>query len=84
MATMNISLPDELKAYVEARVKSGEYANASDFVRDLIRHDRSRDDYDAWLRDEIESGIASGTSDRSVHEVLAEARQASYDAGHDD
>lgn len=37
MATMNISLPDEMKAFVEAQVQTGRYANASDYVRDLIR-----------------------------------------------
>ena len=40
MATLNISLPDELRAYIEARVNTGEYQSASDYLRDLIRHDR--------------------------------------------
>jgi len=40
MATLNISMPDELRAFIEARVKTGEYQSASDYLRDLIRHDR--------------------------------------------
>ena len=40
MATLNISMPDELRAYIEARVNTGEYQSASDYLRDLIRHDR--------------------------------------------
>lgn len=39
MATMNVSLPDQMKNWVEECVKSGRYANASDYVRDLIRRD---------------------------------------------
>ncbi len=39
MATMNISLPEQMKAWVEECVHSGRYANSSDYVRDLIRRD---------------------------------------------
>ena len=39
MATMNISLPDQMKAWVEEQAKSGRYANASGVVRDLIRQE---------------------------------------------
>ena len=39
MATMNISLPDQMKSWVEECVQSGRYANSSDYVRDLIRKD---------------------------------------------
>ncbi len=40
MASMNISLPDQMKEWVN--VRTGRYANASDYVRDLIRHDHMR------------------------------------------
>ena len=42
MATMNISLPDQMKEWVEAQSGSGRYSNASDYVRDLIRRDQER------------------------------------------
>ncbi len=42
MATMNISLPDEMKTWVEENVQTGRYSNASDYVRDLIRDDHRR------------------------------------------
>ena len=41
MATMNVSLPDPMREWVDAQVKGGEYANASDYIRDLIRQGRS-------------------------------------------
>ena len=34
MARMNISLPDPMREWVEGQVKGGEYANASDYIRD--------------------------------------------------
>lgn len=42
MATMNISLPDEMKEWVENKSGDGKYANVSDYVRDLIRRDIKR------------------------------------------
>ena len=44
MATMNISLPDPMKQWVEAQTETGRYSNASDYVRDLIRRDQVRKD----------------------------------------
>ena len=42
MATMNVSLPDAMKAWVEEQAISGRYANTSDYVRDLIRRDQDK------------------------------------------
>jgi antitoxin ParD1/3/4 len=42
MATLNVSLPDNLKTYVTQRVHNGEYSNASDYIRTLIRKDREQ------------------------------------------
>ena len=39
---MNISLPDQMKAWVESRSADGRYSNSSDYVRDLIRRDMER------------------------------------------
>jgi antitoxin ParD1/3/4 len=40
MATLNISLPDPMCEWIDAQVRGGEYANASDYIRGLIRHDQ--------------------------------------------
>lgn len=42
MTTMNISLPDEMKAFVEARLMADGYASASEYLRSLIRDDQKR------------------------------------------
>jgi antitoxin ParD1/3/4 len=60
MGTMNISLPDPMKSWVEDQAKSGRYANSSDYVRDLIRRDRMRHDAIAEIQAAVDAGIASG------------------------
>jgi antitoxin ParD1/3/4 len=42
MSTMNVSLPDELKSYVDEQVGDGGYGSTSEYVRDLIRRDKDR------------------------------------------
>ena len=66
---MNISLPDKMKEWVEAQVKTGRYANASDYVRDLIRDHERHEVALAELRAEIEEGLASGISDRTPEDI---------------
>ncbi|MCO8171797.1 type II toxin-antitoxin system ParD family antitoxin [Pseudomonas sp. 21LCFQ02] len=42
MSTMNISLPDALKAYVDEQVIQRGYSTSSEYVRELIRSDQAR------------------------------------------
>ena len=42
MTTMNISLPDEMKAFIEAQMSKEGYASASEFLRTLIREEQRR------------------------------------------
>lgn len=74
MATMNVSLPDPMKEWVEAQARTGRYSNASDYVRDLIRRDQERSGKIAAMQRFVDEGLASGTSDRSMDEILADAR----------
>ncbi len=59
MATMNVSLPDEMKDWAEAQTAGGTYANVSDYVRDLIRRDMRRTEGIARLQAEIDKGRTS-------------------------
>lgn len=61
MATMNVSLPEAMKAWVERQAEGGHYGNASDYIRDLIRRDRERQEAIATLQAAITEGVASGT-----------------------
>ncbi len=39
MATLNVSLPDQLRSWITEQVEEGRYSSASDYLRDLIRED---------------------------------------------
>lgn len=60
MATMNVSLPDPMKDWVEQQANGTRYSNASDYVRDLIRRDQARQEAIATLQTAIDEGLASG------------------------
>ena len=42
MSTMNISLPERLKSFVDQQVNQGGYGTSSEYVRELIRKDQDR------------------------------------------
>lgn len=60
MATMNVSLPDPMKSWVEERTRDGRYGNASDYVRHLIRRDQERTHAIARIQAAITEGVESG------------------------
>lgn len=72
MATMNISLPEQMKTWVEAQSEDGKYSNSSDFVRDLIRREQVRKEKIAHVQAMVDEGIASGISDRTVDDIMHE------------
>lgn len=71
---MNISLPDQMKAWVEAQTADGRYSNTSDYVRDLIRREQIKADKIAHMQRLIDEAYASGVSNLTVDEIFAEAR----------
>ncbi|MGM4911298.1 type II toxin-antitoxin system ParD family antitoxin [Rhizobium sp. 768_B6_N1_8] len=75
MATMNVSLPDPMKEWVEAQTRTGRYSNASDYIRDLIRRDQERSDKLAELQRLVNEGLESGVSDRTKEDILQAARE---------
>lgn len=73
MATMNVSLPDGMKHWVEQQAETGRYSNASDYVRDLIRRDQERAVKVAHLQQLVDEGITSGRGKRTMAELEAAA-----------
>lgn len=73
MATMNISLPDQMKAWVEAQSADGRYANSSDYIRDLIRREQIKAEKIANMQRLVDEGRASGISTRTMADIRAEA-----------
>ena len=69
--TMNIALPEPMRAYVASRVESGQYGNTSEYVRELIRRDQ-REQSVARLRAMVEDGLASGPARADTEDDWAE------------
>lgn len=69
MGTMNISLPDSLREFVDEQVAQGGYGTSSDYVRGLIRRDQERLRLRALLLEGAESPI-SGTVDTEYFRAL--------------
>lgn len=79
MVTMNISLPDPMKSWVEEQAKAGRYANSSDYVRDLIRRDRARSQAIAEIQAAVDTGLNSGAAaplDRQAFKARMRAQHA--------
>jgi antitoxin ParD1/3/4 len=81
MGTKNISLPRELEEYIDAKVASGEYAHASEVVRDALRCMMTEEaEKLEWLRNAIEEGIASAdrgdlvSGDKALEQVKRQGR----------
>jgi antitoxin ParD1/3/4 len=72
MATLNISMPSVMREWIDAQIKAGEYANASDYIRDLIRHDQRQRDV---LRLALIEGEKSGISNRSVTDIARKTKR---------
>ncbi|KGM34034.1 addiction module antitoxin [Inquilinus limosus MP06] len=60
MATITVSLPDAMKAWVERQADGNRYGNVSNYIRDLIRKDQERMEAIAALQTAITRGVESG------------------------
>lgn len=73
MATMNVSLPDSLKEFVEAQVRERGFGTSSEFMRELIRHEQARGELRALLTDGLASGEGSRVDDEYFERLRASA-----------
>lgn len=70
---MSFALPDALRSYIDQRVRSGQYGNTSEYLRDLIRRDQE-EQAKKRLRELIEQGLQSGESRPLTAKVIGELR----------
>jgi antitoxin ParD1/3/4 len=71
---MSFSLPESLREYIDERVRSGEFGNTSEYLRELIRRDR-KDQAAERLRRLIGDGLESGPSQPVTDELIADLRR---------
>lgn len=78
MATMTISLPDKMRAFVESEVTSGEYGSASELFRELLRErqkQKNREHLEALLLDGLDSGDPIRITDEYIKERRRKLRE---------
>lgn len=69
MTSLNISLPEALKKYVEGQVSSGDWGTPSEYIRELIRQDKER-----RLRN-LEQELISAMKGTKIELSIAEIRK---------
>lgn len=70
MATMNVSVPDPMREWVQAQIEGGKYASVSDYVRDLIRRDQTEiADKERWLA-ALDAAVERGMEDIAAGRVV--------------
>ena len=72
MTTMNISLPEAMKAFVDTQVSQGGYGTSSEYVRELIRKDQES----KRLREVLLDGARSGVVGQFDHAYFDDLRRA--------
>jgi antitoxin ParD1/3/4 len=80
MPTMNISLPDPMKQYVEEQVSAGAYSSASEYMRELVRADqkrRAKEQLEQTMLDSFNSGDPIEVAPEWWAEFRNEPRQRS-------
>jgi antitoxin ParD1/3/4 len=56
MTTMNISLPEDMKAWIDAQVQSRGFMTSSEFIRDLVRREKDIADFRVLIQEGLDSG----------------------------
>lgn len=75
MATMNISIPDQMKDWVENHIAEGQFSDASDFMRDLIRKAQYIEAERAYYQSAVDAGMASGFRETSLEDILPDIKR---------
>ena len=72
MATIrkSITFTDKLTEWMQSLVAAGEYANESEYVRDLVRKDRDNNARYRHLKAAIDEGLESGVGSRNVDQIM--------------
>lgn len=69
MTSLNISLPEALKKYVEGQISSGDWSTPSEYIRELIRQDKER------RLHSLEQDLIAATKGPKIELTMAEVRR---------
>ena len=74
-STLNISLPETQRIFVEQKIKNEGYSTISEYVRELIRAEQRKDQEKELQREELRKEIMKGVDD------INEGRYTIYNSG---
>jgi len=74
MATLNVSLPDQLRTWVTEQVGAGKYSSASDYLRDLIREDIRHHEHGIQLLSNYLKPLAETPDEKFVFRKAADIK----------
>jgi antitoxin ParD1/3/4 len=72
MSTMNISLPESMKSFVDEQVERKGYGSSSEYIRDLLRKEQDREKLHAMILEGIASGRSGVAADKAYFDGLRE------------
>lgn len=78
MATLTISVPDQVKDLIDAQLETGDYVSTDQYIRDLVERDHERSEHDRRLeelRAIVDEGLNGPVSTRTSEERFAEAER---------
>lgn len=75
---MSFALPESMRDYISERVRSGEYGNTSEYLRDLIRRDQQAQAA-RHLRRLISAGLESGDAVPASDDRIDQLRRAALE-----
>ncbi|MBX3482467.1 ribbon-helix-helix protein, CopG family [Phenylobacterium sp.] len=70
MSSMNISLPDSMKTFVDEQVEARGFATSSEFIRELIRREQEHQKFRALILEGMESPSSGPPDFESLRERI--------------
>lgn len=74
MIRKTISIPDGMAAYIDERLKAGQFGNDSEYFRELVRRDQERRGGVSAIQSLIDEALESGVPARTLEDLVADAR----------
>lgn len=68
----SITFTEEQDKWIKFQIKKGDYTNDSEYIRDLVRKDRTQNFKIAELQQAIEEGLSSGVSTKTISGIMSE------------
>ena len=77
MATIRktITVTDKQDEWIKSQINNGDFTNESEYIRALIRREQNNNQHFLKLKAEINKGLDSGVSDRTIEEIFATGKE---------